>query len=119
MTEIIYISDIGNYIQEIINDELVLIPKQNINNITLCKQINHNDMNLFEIILDLSKAIDINLFNDEKFISHYKGGLLRGIPKHSNLYYIISIVYNQKVPKWFATKYNDIEEKIWEEYIEN
>jgi hypothetical protein len=78
MTEIIYIPNIENYNQHIINGEHIFIPKQNYiteDEINNYKNINHNGMNLFEIIIDLSKALDINLFNDKHF-TRFRAGLL-------------------------------------------
>jgi len=46
-------------------------------------------------------------------------GLLIGVPKHCNLYYVISTVYKKQIPKWFANKYNEVNKETWSEQIEN
>jgi hypothetical protein len=125
MTEIIYIPNIENYTQEIVNGELILTPKpdymtqkQNITeSIIDYKSINENGMNLFEILTDLSNAIGVDLFQ-EKDLKLYIPGLLHGFPKHCNLYFMISTVYKKKVPKWFAHKYNEVDMERWRERIE-
>jgi hypothetical protein len=75
-------------------------------------------MNLFEVIIDLSKALDINLFNDKHFTHFTIAGLLTGLPKHCNLYWVISRIYEQNIPKWFANKYNDVDKELYKNYIE-
>jgi hypothetical protein len=117
---ILSVPDIDNYIQEVSNGELILIPKEGNSqkNIIDYKNFNHNGMNLFEITLDLSKAIGINLFNDVKYDTLNKKGLLNGLPKHCNLYYIIHYVYGKDIPEWFAIKYNDVDKEQWQKYIE-
>jgi hypothetical protein len=84
MTEIIYIPNIENYNQHIINGDHIFIPKQNYiteDEINNYKNINHNGMNLFEVIIDLSKALDINLFNDKHF--HFTiAGLIHHLQDH-------------------------------------
>jgi hypothetical protein len=82
-----------------------------------CKNINENGMNLYDVITDISKVIGVDLFNAPYFITWRRGGLLHGLPKHSNLYCII-VEYDSTIPKWFSQKYTDIEENIWDDYIE-
>ena len=77
-----------------------------------CKNFNYNGMNQYEVINDMSKVIGIDLFNERKFIWR-RYSLLGGIPKHSNLYNIIT-KYNSIIPNWFYQKYTDIEENLWE-----
>ena len=83
-----------------------------------CKNFNYNDMNQYEVINDMSKVIGVDLFNERKFIWR-RYALLFGIPKHSNLYSIIT-KYDSRpiIPKWFYQKYTDIEENLWEYYFE-
>ena len=80
-----------------------------------CKNINTNGMNLYDVITDMSKVIGVDLFNEKSI--RWRGGLLYGLPKHSNLYCII-VEYDKTIPKWFSQKYTDIEENLWDAYIE-
>ena len=80
--------------------------------------ITRNGMNMAEILIDLSRALNINVLTSKKIIASLDG-LLNSVPKHSNLYYVIVEIYNKKVPRWFADKYTDIEPDRWSEYIDN
>ena len=61
-----------------------------------------------EIVSDMSKIVGENLFlKDNEWIQD----LFNGSPKHDNLYYIITNSYGRKIPKWFAEKYPDAEDK--------
>ena len=119
MTEIIYIPNIENYTQQIIDGELILTPKQNITQIQIheykfpdieseYKSINEDGMNLFEVVTDLSNAIGIDLFK-EIGVDKYLKSLFGYTPKHCNLYYTITYKYKKKVPKWFVHKYTEVD----------
>lgn len=123
MTEPIRIHNIEKYTQKIINGTLVLTPKKdyidykNIKDMNDYKNVNHNGMNLFDVLTDLSQATGVDMFNCMQCKTKMEG-LLHGIPKHDNLYYMISVVFNKSVPKWFALKYTGIEEGKWSDVIE-
>lgn len=74
-------------------------------------------INLKEVLNDLSKVVGNNVEHTLKNMGMIPG-LLYGIPKHSNFYYVIVNVYNITIPLWFAKKYTDIEPDCWTEYIE-
>ena len=80
--------------------------------------MNYNDYKVLMVLMDLSRALNISAFTSNTIIASLDG-LFIGLPKHSNLYYIIVEIYNKKVPKWFADKYTDIEPDRWSEYIDN
>lgn len=77
--------------------------------------VNYNGMNLFEILTDISKVVNVDVFSDKMMLDHMNG-LLGSIPRHSNLYYIVC-KYKKMIPRWFADKYSDKEKERWDEYI--
>ena len=61
------------------------------------------------ILSDMEEIVGENLFYFKT--EEWKETLFSGSPKHDNLYYTITNSYGKKIPKWFAEKYPDAEDK--------
>ena len=72
-------------------------------------------INLDEVLNDISKVVGSDVRDKLKNMS----GLLYGLPKHDNLFYVIVCIYNNTVPLWFAKKYTDIEPNVCNKHIED
>jgi hypothetical protein len=68
---------------------------------------NQYEIQLKEVLDDLSTVIgkDIKVYLEDKDMIN---GLLKGIPKHSNYYHVLNIIYKRfDIPSWFLKKYTE------------
>ena len=60
---------------------------------------------IFDICRVLNNSADISKFT--KSLTSKYSGLLGGIPKHDNFYFVLIETYGKKVPRWFFEKYTE------------
>ena len=116
-----YLIDVNITEHDFVNGDSNII---NLDNVIDYKRITIRGMNLFTVINDLSKVIEVDIIKEitEERIKaaqanttyicsrrfRYIQSLLFSVQPHDNLYYVIEEIYGKPIPKWFADKYNKL-----------